>query len=73
MWSRERLSTALEQVRAAFLEMPGLQLTLAQTARLCALDLNACEAALHELVRTGFLVQTHHARFARTNDIVSSA
>ena len=56
---------ALFRVRAEFLEMPGLTVTLAQAARLCALDATLCGAVLSALVDARFLVQTRHAAFAR--------
>jgi hypothetical protein len=57
--------TALLRVRAEFLEMPGLTLTVAQAARLWALDAALCSAVLTALVEARFLVQTRHAAFAR--------
>jgi hypothetical protein len=65
--SSERGAIVISQVRAAFLEMPGLHLTPAQAARLCALGIGECEDALTELVKSGFLMRTGSAMFARTN------
>lgn len=62
---------ALQLVQAAFLEMPGLQLTRDQAARLCAIDRGTCEAVLRTLVDAGFLVKTKHAMFARASEIVA--
>jgi hypothetical protein len=56
---------ALNRVRAEFLEMPGMQLTLAQAARLCHLDPESCEAVLAALVDAKFLAKTRNERFAR--------
>jgi hypothetical protein len=57
---------ALARVRAEFMEMPGLQLTLEQAARLWHFDREFCEALLSALVQTGFLVRTRNAAFARS-------
>jgi hypothetical protein len=56
---------AVNRVRAEFLEMPGMQLTLAQAARLCHLEPKSCEAALDALVDAKFLARTRNDRFAR--------
>jgi DNA-binding IclR family transcriptional regulator len=45
------------RVRAEFLEMPGMCLTLTQAARLWELSPDAAEALLAELVVSGFLVR----------------
>lgn len=45
------------RVRAEFLEMPGMCLTLTQAARLWELSPDGAEALLAELVLTGFLVR----------------
>ena len=54
----------INRIRAEFLEMPGLSLTLSQTQRLCGGDRAACETALHMLVDEDFLClrQGHYAR-----------
>jgi DNA-binding IclR family transcriptional regulator len=59
------LAEALARVRAEFIEMPGLQLTLAQAARLWDLDRESCHTLLSTLVDAGFLVKTRNASFAR--------
>ena len=45
----------LTRIRAEYLEMPGLRLTLAQAQRLWALDATTCEALLASLVADQFL------------------
>ena len=62
----EAFTTALIRAKAEFLEMPGLSLTLAQAARLWALDTTLCTAVIATLVETRFLVRTRDARFARS-------
>ena len=44
-----------ERIRAGYLEMPGLCLTRMQMRRLLMLDAAACDAAVDELVTSGFL------------------
>jgi len=45
-------------IQAEFLEMPGLQLTMAQVRRLWGLEDQACRRILQELVATHFLRRT---------------
>jgi hypothetical protein len=61
------LHAVAERVRAEFLEMPGLQLTLPQAARLWGLDLPACEAVLEVLVRSAFLRRTPSGAVTRAD------
>jgi hypothetical protein len=48
-------SALIDRVRGEFLEMPGLQLTMPQAARLWGLDLTACNMVVHALVESAFL------------------
>jgi hypothetical protein len=45
----------VRRVRAEFLEMPGLSLTVHQAARLWGVDHTACEAIIRTLVDAAFL------------------
>ena len=45
----------VERIRAEYMEMPGLCLTRTQMRRLLMLDGGACDAAVDELVTSGFL------------------
>jgi hypothetical protein len=56
---------ALRRAQAEFMEMPGLQLTEAQAARLWAFDARLCGAVLAQLVEMRFLVRTRQSAFAR--------
>jgi hypothetical protein len=47
----------LDRIRGEFLEMPGLQLTSAQAARLWSLDPVTSDRILSELVSNGFLLK----------------
>ena len=49
------------RIRHEFLEMPGLVLTVAQTARLYALSQAHAKALLDELEGEGFLMHRHDA------------
>jgi hypothetical protein len=57
--------TALRRVRNDFLEMPGLQLTPVQGARLWTFDLELCRDVFEALVATRFLTRTRGSTFAR--------
>ena len=45
----------VERIRAEYLGMPGLCLTRKQMRRLLMLEAGTCDAAVDELVRSGFL------------------
>lgn len=53
-------ATAVMRARADFTEMPGLQLTEAQAARLWCVDLDPCRRALAALVESRFLKHTRN-------------
>ena len=57
---------AMRRAQAEFLEMPGMQLTEAQAARLWCFDSALCSAVLAALVESRFLVKTRNASFARS-------
>jgi hypothetical protein len=61
----DSFSSALQRARADFLEMPGLQLSEAQAARLWSVDAAVCVRVLDALVESRFLVRTRNALFAR--------
>lgn len=48
----------LRRVRAEFLEMPGLKLTVSQAQRLWGMDRSTCEALIEELTASRFLART---------------
>ena len=58
--SNERL---VRQIRAEFLEMPGLCLTIAQAQRLWSLESRRCEALLKSLIDSRFLRRTDRGLF----------
>ena len=55
----------VERVRGEFIEMPGLQLTMAQAARLWGLDLTACRHVVDVLVESAFLRWTSAGTIVR--------
>lgn len=59
------LTSAIRRARADFIEMPGLQVTLAQATRLWGLDAGVCSAVLALLVDARFLVRTGKDRYSR--------
>ena len=59
------LSGVVDRVRAEFLEMPGLHLTVAQAARLWGLDQGACHHVIDALVGASFLRWTAAGAIAR--------
>ena len=58
---------AVFRMRAEFLEMPGLVVTIPQAARLWCLDVELCAAVLSALEEARFLVRTRNASFARAS------
>jgi hypothetical protein len=48
----------LRRVRAEFLEMPGLKLTVVQAQRLWGVDRRTCEAVIERLTASQFLSRT---------------
>ena len=61
----DAFATALMRAQAEFLEMPGLQLTEAQAARLWSFDSALCSAVLTALVESRFLIRSRNASFSR--------
>ena len=58
-------TTLVERVRGEFIEMPGLQLTMAQAARLWGLDIAACRHVVDVLVASAFLRWTDRGKIVR--------
>jgi len=56
------------RVRCEFLEMPGLQITPRQAARLFHVDQETACTVLDTLTDTRFLVQTKAGSYARPSD-----
>jgi len=62
------MERSVERLRAEFLEMPGLRLTLNQIHRFCGLERSMCSAALDALVRERFLCANADGTYARLTD-----
>ena len=61
----DAFASALRRAQAEYLEMPGLQLTEAQAARLWSFDSALCSAVLTALVESRFLVRSRNSAFSR--------
>jgi hypothetical protein len=58
----------LDRLRAEYLEMPGMNLTVEQVQRLCGIERSMCEAVLDSLVRTLFLCLKSDGTYARLTE-----
>ena len=58
----------LTRIRAEYLEMPGLRLTLEQAQRLCGVERTLCRQVLDALVDAKFLCVTSNGAYARLTD-----
>ena len=59
-------ASVVDRVRAEFVEMPGLELTLAQAVRLWGLGVDDCRFVLDSLADSGFLKWTARRTVVRT-------
>ena len=57
--------TMLTRIRAEYLEMPGLRLTLQQAQRLCGVERTMCQMVLDVLVDEKFLCVKSDGHYAR--------
>jgi hypothetical protein len=60
------LASVVDRVRAEFVEMPGLELTLPQAVRLWGLGTDDCRHVLDSLAEAGFLKWTPRRTVVRT-------
>jgi len=65
------MQNTVERLRAEFLEMPGLRLTLTQIHRFCGLERSVCSAALDTLVKERFLCANADGMYARLTEGVA--
>lgn len=63
-WGEGVTEEMLVRIKAEYLQMPGLRLTLAQARRLWSLDTETCERALAALIEAGFLIRTPSGHYA---------
>ena len=61
-------NTMLKRVRAEYLEMPGLRLTVEQAQRLCGLERALCKMVLDALVDDRFLCVKSDGVYSRLTD-----
>jgi hypothetical protein len=66
-------SPSLTRIRAEYLEMPGLALTLVQAARLWGTECPVVEPLLRSLVDSGFLWRTDGGQYVRRADSPDAA
>jgi hypothetical protein len=64
---------SLTRIRAEYLEMPGLALTLVQAARLWGAERGVVEPLLRSLVDSGFLWRTDGGQYVRRADSPDAA
>jgi hypothetical protein len=60
------IASVVERVRAEFVEMPGLELTLPQAVRLWGLGIDDCRHVLDSLAEAGFLKWTPRRTVVRS-------
>jgi len=65
---QDDMSDLVGRIRAEFLEMPGLRLTVTQASRLWGLDEGSCKRVIDVLIGTAFLRWTPGGAVARTDD-----
>ncbi len=58
-------ASPIQQIRAEYLEMPGLTLTVPQAARLWGLNASQSERLLSELAGSGFLIRDARGAYRR--------
>ena len=58
----------VSRIRAEYLEMPGMRLTIHQVQRLCGIEQTLCKAALDSLVNAKFLCTKLDGTYGRFTD-----
>ncbi len=58
----------IDRLRAEFMEMPGLRLTVRQVQRLCGIDGTMCQSVLDALVAGRFLRINADGTYCRATD-----
>lgn len=58
----------LERLRAEYLEMPGLKLTIEQVQRLCGIEPAMCKPVLDALVKVRFLRLNSDGTYVRSTE-----
>ncbi len=65
MVTQDYIGRAMRRLLGEYLAMPGLSLTVAQTQRLLALDIGACQELLGVLAQTRCLIPRSDGRYVR--------
>ena len=65
---QDTMNELVGRIRAEFLEMPGLRLTVTQASRLWGLDEGSCKRVIDVLIGTSFLRWTPSGAIARAED-----
>jgi hypothetical protein len=60
----------MQRVRAEFLEMPGMRLTVEQVQRLCGVEASVCQLVMNSLVARKFLYVHPDGTYVRHADDV---
>ena len=66
------LANEVDRARAQFVEMPGLELTMAQAIRLWGLGADDCRHVVETLVDAGFLTWTTRRTIVRSANRVAA-
>jgi hypothetical protein len=62
------IDDVLNQLRAEFIEMPGMRLQVRQVQRLCGIEQTMCQQVLDSLVDEKFLYAKSDGHYARLTD-----
>ena len=62
-----KVPSLVDRARADFLEMPRLELTLSQAARLWSVGMDDCRIAIDALVSSGLVMWTTRSTIVRTS------
>jgi hypothetical protein len=63
------MKRTIGRLRAEYLEMPGLRLTVAQAQRLCGVEPTMCQAILDALVDAKVLYRESDGQYARLDGV----
>jgi hypothetical protein len=66
--TQDLMNELVGRIRAEFLEMPGLRLTVTQASRLWGLDEGSCRRVIDVLIGTSFLRWTKAGTVARVDE-----
>jgi hypothetical protein len=62
------VQAVMERIRAEFMEMPGLRLTMDEVQRLCGVEPTVCKVILDSLVDAKFLRRQSNGTYARVTE-----